>query len=96
VGALLFRAAQESIRNITAHAEAEHVRVRLERAGNNAILEITDDGRGFAQARAEAARTEGHLGLRLLADLAHDNGATLNLASTPGEGTTVLVEVPLG
>lgn len=94
VESLLFRAAQETIRNVTAHAEAEHVRVRLERAGDTAVLEIADDGRGFAPAQAEAARTEGHLGLRLLADLAHDGGATLNLTSAPGDGTTIRVEVP--
>lgn len=94
VESLLFRAAQETIRNVTAHAEAEHVRVRLERAGDTAVLDIADDGRGFAPAQAEAARTEGHLGLRLLADLAHDGGATLNLTSAPGDGTTIRVEVP--
>jgi len=92
---LLFRAAQETIRNVTAHAEAANVRVRLTRDGDHVLLEIVDDGKGFAPARAEAARTEGHLGLHLLADLARDAGGSLNLASTPGEGTTVRLEVSL-
>ena len=92
---LLFRAAQEAIRNVTSHAEATHVRVRLARDGDDALLEIADDGKGFAHAQAEAARTQGHLGLALLADLAHDAGGSLDLASAPGEGTTVRLEVPL-
>ncbi len=92
---LLFRAAQEAIRNVTSHAEATHVRVRLGRDHDAAVLEIADDGRGFAPAQAETARAEGHLGLRLLTDLAHDAGGSLDLASTPGEGTTVRLEVPL-
>jgi two-component system NarL family sensor kinase len=91
---LLFRAAQEAIRNVTSHAEASHVRVRLAREQGSSILEIADDGRGFAPAQAESARGEGHLGLRLLADLARDAGGSLDLVSTPGEGTTIRIEVP--
>jgi len=93
---LLFRAAQEAIRNVTSHADATHVRVRLGREHDAALLEIADDGKGFAPTQAEVARTEGHLGLRLLGDLARDAGGSLDLASAPGEGTTVRLEVPLG
>jgi len=92
---LLFRAAQEAIRNVTSHAEAAHVRVKLVRAGDDVTLEIADDGKGFAPAEAAAARTEGHLGLQLLADLSDDAGGSLDLTSAPGEGTTVRFEVPL-
>ncbi|MEA2555321.1 MAG: two-component system, NarL family, sensor kinase, partial [Actinomycetota bacterium] len=81
VESLLFRAAQEAIRNVTAHAEATNVRVRLARQNDAATLEIVDDGRGFSPPQAEAARTEGHLGLRLLADLARDAGATVDIIS---------------
>jgi two-component system NarL family sensor kinase len=95
VESLLFRAAQEAIRNVTTHAEATHVRVRLARENDTATLEIVDDGKGFSPTQAEAARTQGHLGLRLLADLAHDAGATVDITSAPAHGTTVRVEVPL-
>lgn len=95
IESLLFRAAQEAIRNVTSHAEAEHVRVELARDDLAAVLEIVDDGKGFAPAQAETARTEGHLGLQLLADLARDAGGSLDLTSAPGEGTTVRLEVPL-
>jgi len=92
---LLFRAAQEVIRNVTSHAEAERVRVRVARDDDAVVLEIVDDGKGFAPAQAESARAEGHLGLQLLADLARDAGGSLDLSSAPGEGTTVRLEVPL-
>jgi len=92
---LLFRAAQEAIRNVTAHAEATHVRLRLARDGEIARLEIADDGKGFEPDRAGAARAEGHMGLRLLANLAGDAGGSLDVDSTPGRGTAVRLEVPL-
>jgi two-component system NarL family sensor kinase len=88
--ALLFRVAQEALRNVAAHAGASHVDVRAERAGDRIALTVADDGRGFDVA---SARPEGHFGLSLLEDLARDAGATLELDSKPGEGTRVRVEL---
>jgi signal transduction histidine kinase len=94
VESLLFRIAQEAIRNVTAHAGAGNVEVRLAGGPTAVTLTIGDDGSGFSPSHAEAARTEGHLGLRLITDLAGDAGAALTLTSAPGDGTTVRVEVP--
>ena len=58
-------------------------------------LVVRDDGRGFSPEQALARQREGHLGLRLLRDLAADAGGRLELESTPGEGTTVRLEAPL-
>jgi len=93
VEALLFRAAQEAVRNVLSHADASHVRIRLDLDAETAALTVADDGRGFS---AETAGSNGHFGLRLLGDLARDAGGTLSVTSTPGEGTTVRIEVPLG
>jgi len=92
VEALLFRAAQEAVRNVLAHARATHVRIRLDLGAETAALTVADDGLGF---EPEAADTEGHFGLRLLGDLARDAGGTLAVTSAPGEGTTLRIEVPL-
>jgi signal transduction histidine kinase len=91
---LFFRIAQEAMRNITAHADASHVRMRMGRGPTVAVLEIADDGRGFSPAQAGAAQTEGHLGLRLITDLVGDVGGASTLTSAPGEGTTIRVEIP--
>jgi signal transduction histidine kinase len=87
---LFFRVAQEALRNAVAHADATRVRIQVRDDGQRASLEVTDDGKGFDQ---RARGQEGHFGLRMLADLTRDAGGTFEIESTPGEGTTVRVEV---
>jgi signal transduction histidine kinase len=50
------------------------------------VLDVLDDGPGFDPAVLDEP-AEGHFGLRVLADLASDAGATLQVASAPGAGT---------
>ena len=90
---LLYRATQEGLRNVVAHAGASSVAVSLTSKGSRALLEITDDGRGLAG--EEVPERPGHLGLRALAGLAEDMGATLSVRSTPGKGTVLALEVPI-
>ncbi|WP_207555768.1 sensor histidine kinase [Intrasporangium flavum] len=58
------------------------------------VMRIEDDGVGFDPA-AVAAR-QGHLGLHLVADLATELGATLQVCSAPGWGTSWLLVLPVG
>jgi signal transduction histidine kinase len=88
--ALLFRVAQEAMRNAAAHSGASHVTVRAERHGRRVWLEVADDGRGFD---AGSERPEGHFGLRLAEDLARDAGGDLTIDSRSGEGTRVRIEL---
>jgi signal transduction histidine kinase len=94
VEAFLFRAAQEALRNVVEHAEASAVNVRLFVDPSKAVLVVEDDGRGFSTDEVERRRSEGHMGLRLLADLAAGAGARLDVASETGRGTTIRLEVP--
>jgi two-component system NarL family sensor kinase len=91
---LLFRVAQEALRNAGKHADATHVDVRLNNHGAGVHLVITDDGRGFTSADLDRQRRDGHVGLSLLRDLVADAGGTLHVESHPGGGTRVSVEVP--
>jgi two-component system NarL family sensor kinase len=88
--ALLFRVAQEALRNISNHADAWHVEVRVERSGDRASLLVEDDGRGFD---TDTVRPHGHFGLSLMEDLARDSGADVSVDSKPGEGTRVRLDV---
>jgi signal transduction histidine kinase len=88
--ALIFRVAQEALRNVAAHADASHVDVRVEPDGGRVALTVEDDGRGF---EADAARPEGHFGLSLIEDLARDAGAGLTVDARPGRGTRVRIEM---
>jgi signal transduction histidine kinase len=92
---LLFRASREAIRNVSTHARAARVYVRVGTDDGRAVLLVEDDGVGFSEPHEEAARADGHLGLSLLGDLARDAGGSLDVASTPGAGTRVRLEVPL-
>jgi signal transduction histidine kinase len=91
---LLFRCAQEALRNAQKHAGAMHLTIRLREEAETAILEVIDDGKGFDLAVLERRREEGHFGLRALEDLVSDAGGQLQVHSEPGQGTTVRVEVP--
>jgi signal transduction histidine kinase len=86
---LLFRVAQEALRNVAAHAEAWHVEVEVRQEGDRVSLQIEDDGRGFDMA---AKRPEDHFGLNLIEDLARDADADLSVTSAPGEGTRVRLD----
>ncbi len=93
VAAILFRVAQEAIRNTQRHAGASLLAVRVALTGESVVLTVKDDGQGFEAARKAP---EGHVGLRLLADLAAEAGGTFAVTSHPGDGVLVRLEVPLG
>jgi two-component system, NarL family, sensor kinase len=86
--ALLFRAAQESVRNVRAHAGADRLDVSVVQTNGRVALEVADDGRGFDP----AASANGHFGLRILADIARDADAQFEVDSSPGRGTKVRLE----
>ncbi len=92
VDELLYRAAQEALRNVEAHAGAGHVRLSVRREGERAVMEVADDGRGMAPTDAERARAEGHMGLSILSDIVRDGGGVLTVGPNDGPGTVVRVE----
>jgi signal transduction histidine kinase len=91
---LLFRCAQELLRNAHQHGGAERATIAIREAGNHVVMEMRDDGRGFDPAVLGQRPQEGHFGMRMLADLVDDSGGSLQVSSAPGEGTAVRVEVP--
>jgi signal transduction histidine kinase len=93
VATLLFRVAQEAVRNTQRHAGATALSVRVRLTGDTVVLTVADDGQGFEPARKAA---EGHVGLRLLADLVAEAGGTFDVTSAPGAGTVVRLQLPLG
>jgi len=88
---LVYRAAREAIRNAHEHAEPASVAVTVTRQGGETRLVVHDDGHGFDTGGRAAG---GHVGLTLLGDLVRQSGGRLDVRSEPGEGTTVMVEVP--
>lgn len=93
--ALLFRTAQEIVRNVIAHSRAAHATIRVTVRRDTASLIIDDDGRGFDSADLEQQANDGHFGLRSLGDLLTRAGGALSVRAAPGKGTRVEAEVPL-
>ena len=92
---LLFRVAQEAVRNIVAHAAADRVTIHVAGDDGVATLRVVDNGRGFDVDELDRRRVEGHIGLAVLRDLAESAGGELILRSSPGAGTTIELEVPV-
>jgi len=93
--ALVYRVAQEAVRNVIAYADATSVAVELAVADSTARLLVEDDGRGFGVETRERRREEGHLGLSLVEELAQQAGGNLTIDSREGAGTRVRLEVPV-
>ncbi len=85
----VYRLVQEALSNTVHHGEAKCVRVDVREDDKSVQIRVSDDGKGFDP----NMRTEGFglLGMRERAELA---GGTLELRSTPGEGTTIVAAIP--
>jgi signal transduction histidine kinase len=86
----LFRIGREAVTNALKHARPTRLEVRLAYEAERVTLTVTDDGAGFAP---EAVPAE-HFGLLGMRERAARIGATLEVRSAPGEGTTVQVVLP--
>lgn len=92
----LFRVVQEAIVNIAKHAEAETVLIQCAVREGDLTIEIEDDGKGFDLSSlagpGAAARGLGLLGIRERVELL---GGTVEIESSPGQGTRIALTVPL-
>jgi signal transduction histidine kinase len=91
---IVYRATQEALRNVVRHAAATAVEISLSANGDGTKLTIADDGRGMSAADLAEQRAAGHMGLALLADRVQSLGGQVSIASEPGRGTRVSIEIP--
>ena len=92
VGLSLLRVLQEALHNIDKYSGASKVGVRLFRSGEDLMLEIVDNGRGFD---VEQARLTGGLGLISMRERIHLTKGEFEITSAPGEGTRIFARVPV-
>lgn len=85
----LWRILQESLTNVERHASATRAWVTISSAGDRAIVEVRDNGKGFRP----AVSTEERYGLVGMRERADAINAHLTIDSEPGAGTCVRVEV---
>lgn len=92
VETIIYRTAQEALRNITKHAAATKVDVRLETNGVSATLTVDDDGSGISP---DATKKNRHFGIETMRERVELAGGTFEIAPRPTEGTRVKAVIPL-
>jgi len=92
VASCIFRVAQESLQNISKHANAKNVSVALGLENGAVVLTIGDDGVGF-----DLREVKGRKGLGLIGmdERAHLVKGKLTITSQPAQGTQITLEIPL-
>jgi signal transduction histidine kinase len=91
---LVYRGAQEALRNVDRHADARSAEVVVSQCEGAIRLEVKDDGRGMTEADLDEHLADGHMGLRLLADCVAARGGALQIESEPWAGTRLSLRVP--
>ena len=87
----LYRIAQEALNNVGRHSGATEVEIDVQVSEDHLTLRIRDNGTGFDITRAGGDR----MGLSIMRERAEQVGATLELTSQPGSGTTISVLLPI-
>jgi signal transduction histidine kinase len=90
---VLYRVTQESLTNVSKHANASKVNISLAAVDGHVRLLIRDDGVGFNPLEATALEAQGHFGLTNMRERVEMVGGTLLVDSSPGRGTTIAVEM---
>ncbi len=90
----ILRIAQEALQNALRHAKARRVTLRMTDVAGRFVLEVADDGVGFDP--DDPALRSRRLGLTSMQERAQRAGGELAVASAPGTGTTVRLELPRG
>jgi signal transduction histidine kinase/ligand-binding sensor domain-containing protein len=90
----LLRIGREALTNTVKHARARHVALEVESIRGRLVLRVQDDGRGFDPGRC-LSPGGGHFGLLGMRERVDQLGGELTVASRPGQGTRVVVALPL-
>jgi PAS domain S-box-containing protein len=91
----LLRIVQEALTNARKHARTRSVFVTFAALDGRARVTVQDDGCGFDPGEAAGGDSGGRVGLRVMRERAEEIGGALIVQSSPGEGTQVIVTVPL-
>ena len=87
---MLFRIIQEQIKNIIKYAEASVILIRLITNENQAMLVISDNGKGF-----DLLKTKRGLGLNNIMNRPELFNGKAEIRTAPGRGCTIIVTIPI-
>jgi len=89
------RIVQEALSNLRRHAGTDRASVRIERESDGVRISVVDEGQGFDPSLLEGRDDGRHLGLRTMRERAESVRGTLAVESRPGQGTMVVLRLPL-
>src|SRR5918998_3244471 len=87
----LLRVVQEALTNVRRHSKSSNAEVTLRTDDEAIVIEVADDGQGF-----DATSDSAGIGLSTMSERVEGLGGKIAVKSSPGEGTKVMVRVPLG
>jgi len=95
---VIFRIVQEAFTNISKHACADNIYLRLENKKSKVCVLIKDNGKGFntKDVRDLEELDKGRLGLIEMRERIETIGGNLDIKSSLGKGTQLLIEIPVG
>lgn len=82
-----YRICQETLNNVAKHSKASHVEIMLKQDGNEIVLHIHDNGKGFDPNQT----ISGHYGLGMMRERAESVGAFISISSQSGQGTDIIL-----
>ncbi len=88
----IFRIFQETLTNISKHAQAEHIQVKLEEIDGLIFLEVIDDGCGIKMTDIEKQESFGIRGMR---ERSQQLKGSFDVSSMPDKGTKVTICIPI-
>ncbi len=92
----LFRVFQETLTNISKHAQAKHVSIVVKRQEDYVIFRIKDDGKGFDLKRlSQKDAVRSGMGLTAMKERANLSGGDFDVESSPGKGTMICFKFPI-
>jgi len=93
---VLFQVVRELLMNVVRHAETNHAKVSLRRAGGKVCIEVEDDGVGFDTSSVASHASEIGFGLFSIRERVHYLGGEVTIDSEAGAGTRVAMWIPFG
>jgi signal transduction histidine kinase len=90
----LLRIAQEAVTNVVKHSGARAAKIQLRFSPQTVVLQVQDDGRGFAPENC-AGPKDGHFGLLGIRERTERLGGQVSITSGPGMGTSLRIEIPV-
>ncbi len=94
-GVTLLRSSQEALENVRKHAQARQVNLTLSFMNDQVILDVQDDGQGFDPQHPRIEGQNHGYGLVGMRERVEQLGGSLVIESAPGEGTTLVIDLPM-